>query len=171
MTKYIGAVVIIVSCVYSTLKAVKKLRDREKSMQSLCTSMEILKDEISNHLTPIPEVFEMLAERSQYPANKLYKNALEEMKNIGSCSFFSIWKKAVAETEELLLTEPEKQVLGEIGLTLGRYDVKNQEGMINRVISRFDFYRKRAEDDRRQNTKTQAYLGIISGVFVVIVLL
>ncbi len=44
MIKYIGAVVIIVSCVYSTLKAVKKLRDREKSMQSLCTSMEILND-------------------------------------------------------------------------------------------------------------------------------
>lgn len=133
--------------------------------------MEILKDEISNHLTPIPEVFEMLAERSQYPANKLYKNALEEMKNIGSCSFFSIWKKAVAETEELLLTEPEKQVLGGDRTHLGQIRREKSGRYVNRVISRFDFYRKRAEDDRRQNTKTQAYLGIISGVFVVIVLL
>ena len=76
-----------------------------------------------------------------------------------------------AEGSSMYLREGEKLTLCEIGMCLGRYDIRNQESMLDRVIRRFETILSRAEEEKRANARTQAYLGIISGIFVVIVLL
>ena len=171
MIKAIGAIIIIAACSVSSFKGVKRLGNRVKSMQSIVSALEIMKSEIVTRLTPVTDVFELLEKEGEYPANLLFKNASNEMKRLGQCSFFTIWRTAVEKTKELCLTDNEKLSLMEVGMCLGRYDAKGQEAMLTRAAQRFDVYRKRAEEDRKRDFKTQAYLGVISGVFVVIVLL
>ena len=171
MIKLIGAAVILISSALSSVRAVKRLGDRVRSMQSICASLEIMKSEIGSRLTPIPEIFELLAEQADQPARALYKNASKQMDRLGELSLSAIWKNAVESTPELRLTDTEKLTLCEVGMCLGRYDPQDQQIMLDRAAGRFESYRKRAEEDRQRNFKTQAYLGVISGVFIVIVLL
>lgn len=171
MIKALGAILIISGCAVSSYRCVKKMADRVRSLSSVTCALEMMRYEITERLTPMADVFEMMAASVPKPASLLFKNADSEMKELGSCSFYTIWKRAVDKTDQLLLRENEKTALYQVGLSLGRYDFKSQETSLKRAAMKFDAFTKRAEEERRRNRTMQTYLGVISGIFLVIVLL
>jgi len=171
MLKMLGAAVIILTCSVSAVRAVVRLNSRVRSLRSLCLCADVMKNEIGENLMPVPELFELLAEMGDGPAGRLFENARLGLGMLGRESLYSIWKKAVENTPGLGLTQTEKETVEEMGLCLGRYGAENQAAMLGRIAFRLETYRKRAEEERGRDIKLQAYLGVISGVFVVIVLL
>ena len=171
MIKLIGALFIIASCTYSSLRAVERLRRREESMRTICFALSMMKSEMVSYLTSIPEIFKMLSRDAQYPARRLFENAAAECRGIGDETLYSIWKSAVEKTDELLLNDYEKAALCQVGACLGKYEVRDQAAILDREISRFEQFRKNAETDRIKNGRLHGYLGVLAGVFIVIVLL
>ena len=140
-------------------------------MKTLLSSLEMMKGELTARMSSAAEIFTFLSENAEYPAKKLYENACVEIRNADGDMLSLLWRRAVEKTPELCLTDTEKLSLYDVGICLGRYDVNSADKMLTRIITRLEQYRVRAEEDKRREVKLQAYLSVIGGIFVVIILL
>ena len=170
MIRTMGAVLVIAATGLVGLRGVIRLRRRVQVLEGLIVALQMMESEICSCLTPMREVLEKLSKEAPPPVRKLYSNAVEGMAELGRCSFFAIWREAVERSRELPLTREEAETLTELGLCLGRYDVREQAEAIGRVRRRLEIYLKRAEDERTRDSKTHAFFGVASGVFAVMIL-
>ena len=161
----------IISAGVMGYSGVRKLRGRVRSLEALIASLDIMESEICSRLTPMREVLEILSTKVGYPARNLYENVLAGMEQLGRCSFYSIWKQAISDTQELLLRQEEQEVLSELGLCLGKYDVREQAETIIRIRRRLEIFLRKAETERDRDSKMHAFFGVGAGVFAVIILL
>jgi stage III sporulation protein AB len=171
MIRFIGAVLLITGAAAWGLMSVLKLRSRVKNLGALISALSVMKSEICDRLTPMPELLKQLGNEATYPASLLFKNASDKMPSLGSRSFSAIWSQAVLNTPELLLTPQEALVLTELGMCLGRYDIGEQRSAIQYAQRRMDEYSRKAETDRERNSKVHAFLGVAAGLFAVVILL
>jgi stage III sporulation protein AB len=171
MIRLIGAVLITAGTAAWGVMGVLRLRNRVKSLGAIISALAAMKCEICDRLTPMPELLGQMAGEATYPASLLFKNASEKISSLGSRSFSSIWRQAVLNTPELLLTPPEELVLTELGMCLGRYDIGEQRSAIAYAERRMDEFLHKAEADRDKNSKVHAFLGVAAGIFAVVILL
>ena len=171
MLKYIGAILLTAGATLWGFSGAKSLRDRGIALRAVETSLEIMCSEVCDRLTPVPELFAILAERGAKPADRLYANAQGRLDRIGALPFSEIWEQAVLATPELMLSNEERLTLCRLGHSLGRYDIGEQRRAITAAKERFGEYAAKAEAERDKNWKSQAFLGIAAGLFTVIILL
>ena len=171
MIRIIGAVLITAGAAVWGLLGVFRLRSRVKNLNALVGALGVMKSEICDRLTPMPELLKLLGNEATYPASLLFKNAAEKIPFLGSKPFSSIWGQTVMETPELLLTTQEELVLKELGLSLGRYDIGEQKNALQYAERRMSDYARKAETEREKNSKVHAFLGVAAGLFAVVILL
>lgn len=171
MIRLIGAVLITAGTAAWGLLGVFRLRSRVKSLSAIVSALGVMKSEICDRLTPMPELLKLLAADATYPASALFINASEKIPSLGSKPFSAIWNQAVQDTPELLLTPPEALVLKELGMSLGRYDTGEQRSALLYAERRMDEFARKAEMERERNSKVHAFLGVAAGLFAVVILL
>lgn len=171
MIKIIGAILMIAGTATVGMKNVIRLRGRSKALSVVVSALEIMKNEIGDRLTPIPELFELLSREAESPVSLLFENAKNGMQELGSCSFSKIWSDAVQSTPELMLNPNEELLLCELGMSLGKYNVEEQVSAIALTQKRFEAFAQKAEEERARDSKMHAFLGLASGVFAVIILI
>ena len=171
MINIIGAIMLIGAAAAWGVGSVLRLKGRVQNLSSILTALEVMRGEICERLTPMPELLEMLRDESPYPAGLFFEKVRNSMSDLGTYSFAAIWRRSVETTPELLLTEQETQTLAELGFSLGRYDAKEQSNALSYTIRRMEIFLQKAEAQRDKDSKTQAFLGVAAGVFAVIILL
>ena len=171
MIKLFGAVLILSATAAFGLFGVFRLKNRVRSLGALNVSLELMKSELCERLTPMPELLEMLERDAPSPANLLFGQARQKLSELGNCSFAAIWKRAIRDTPELLLTEQEAQVLGELGLSLGKYDVHEQLGAFTYTQRRMEEFYKKAAAEKENDAKLHAFFGVAAGAVAVIILI
>ncbi len=171
MIRWIGAALVIAATGGMGLMGVWRLRRASQALEGLIASLQIMESEICTRMTPMREVLELLGKTAPQSVRGLYRRALGGMGELGMRSFYSIWASAVRASRELALGEDEERVLTELGLCLGRYDVREQAEAISRVRRRLEPALLRAEEQRRRDTKLHAFFGLASGLFAVMILL
>ena len=130
-----------------------------------------MKSEICDRLTPMPELLEQMAAEASYPATIFFENAGDKMSTLGNQPFSAVWRQALKETPELMLTSAEELVLSELGLSMGRYNIEEQRTAFMYAQRRLEALTKKAVSERDANSKVQAFLGVAAGIFAVIILL
>ncbi|MCL2562714.1 MAG: stage III sporulation protein AB [Oscillospiraceae bacterium] len=171
MLSIVGAILIIGATTAVGLSGVWRMGLRIRSLTGLLTAIETMKSEICDRLTPMPELIEQLTQETSPPVDRFFQRVSEEMATIGLQSFYFIWKAAVDNSPELELTASEKQTLTDLGRSLGRYDTEQQRDALAYAGRRLESDLHRAEEQRRTQGRVHAVLGIVVGVFVVIILL
>ena len=161
MIRYIGAALVVAATGTMGLMGVWRLRRACEALEGLIASLQIMESEICARMTPMREVLELLSQTAPRGVRGLYRRAFEGMGDLGRRSFYSIWKSGAEE----------QRVLEELGLCLGRYDVREQAEAIARVRSMLEPALDRAEEERRRDTKLHAFFGVASGLFAVMILL
>lgn len=171
MLKIVGAVMIIAATAAYGFNAVLRLRARVRILTSLTAALDIMKSEICDRLTPMPELLEMLSNETEAPVRDFFNNCYKKLGMLGVQSFSSVWKSALTETPELLLNDGEAQVIAELGFVLGRYDSNEQKSAFSYTIRRMEGFLQKAETERDSQSKLHAFLGVAAGIFVVIMLI
>ncbi len=171
MIRLIGAVLITAGAAAWGFIGVFRLRARVRSLNALTSALGVMKSEICDRLTPMPQLLKLLGNEATYPVSLLFKNAAEKITSLGSKPFSSIWNQTVLETPELLLTPQEELVLKELGMSLGRYDTGEQKSALQYAERRMAEYARKAETEREKNSKVHAFLGVAAGLFAVVILL
>ena len=171
MFRLIGAVLLVLGTGICGLSSVLRLRQRARILSGLTLALEIMQSEICERMTPLPELVAQLAGDMEEPVRSFFRRLQSRMEQLGEVRFYEIWKKAVENSPELLLTVPEQRALCELGHSLGRYNLEQQRGAILYVHRKMETFARRAEEERIRNSRTNAFLGVAAGVFAVMILL
>ena len=91
-----------------------------------------------------------------------YKLAFEDVK--------SSWRNSIQEAD-ISLNQEDKDVLKELGKVLGQTDADSQVSEIEVTENFLDMQIEKAEESRKKNQKIYKTLGILIGLFFVIVLI
>ncbi len=171
MIRIIGAALVIASTASIGLAGVWRLRAHVNTLSAILTCLDLMESEICSKLTPMRDVLEEMAEEAPERVRGFFRGAADGMAELGTRSFYAIWTQALKNARNLRLREEEAQCLGELGLSLGRYDVREQAESISRVRRRMERYLDAAEEQRDRDSKLHAFFGVASGLFAVIILL
>jgi len=171
MLSAIGALLIIGATVALGLSSMWRMGARVRTLSGLIAALEAMKSEICDRLTPIPALIEQLAREMDPPLDRLFQKVNREMETLGIRSFYSIWKAAIEAAEDLELTPEERQTLIDLGRSLGRYGPEEQRGAFSYALRRLEGHLRLAETHRREQGRVHAVLGLVAGVFVVIILM
>lgn len=168
MIRLVGAVCIITASAVWGFRGVRRLNNHVRGLEALYVSIQLMESELCQHLLPMPELLTVLEQNAPKPADCLYRRANKQMKKLGSCAFAAIWRNAAEQTKELCLTGQEVRCLSELGMTLGKYDIREQERAFEYLKRRLEFFLRKAIEEQERDSKVHAFLGMAAGLMVVI---
>ncbi len=171
MTRLLGAGLVVLATGSMGLRGILRLRRRAGALEALIVSLQLMESEICSRLAPMREVLELLSREAPPPVRGLYRRAYGGLEALGRCSFYAIWRMAVEKSRELDLREEDEELLSSLGLSLGRYDVREQSEAIARTRRRLESSLRRAREERDRDSRLHAFFGLASGLFAVIILL
>ena len=171
MIRFLGAILITAGAGAWGVLSVLRLRRRAAVLHALAGALELMKREIYDRLTPMPELMRMLSDDTPAPAGLFFGRVHEKMQSLGRRPFSALWNAALEESPELMLRQEERGVLRELGLFLGRYDAGEQKSALTRVQRRLEEYARRADLERDAKARVHVFLGVAAGVFVSVLLL
>ena len=152
MIRMLGAVCLAAGPVWLGMSAAAELAHRERALGALCAGLELMERELALRLTPLPQLMEELAHRTEEPARRL----------------FSAWRRL---TDQLPVSPEAKRALYPLGEVLGRYDGRGQQAAIAGARRELEGLRARAGEERLRLGKVYGALGVTAGAFLVILLL
>lgn len=167
--KIFGAVLIILgSSSLGFLKA-RQISLRSKQLQELKTALEMLKTEIDYGVTPLPVAFTKLANNLNSPLGDLFSTAKKNLA-AGLVAQRS-WQEAVSEVmpRTALLAE-DKELLLEIGYNLGNSNSADQIRHLDLAQEKISHLHQIAAAEKEAKVKLWRYLGVLTGLLVVIII-
>lgn len=170
MLKIIGAILVAAGAAASAFSMVSGLNRRARALRGLVAALDMMQAEISERLTPLPELMELLSKRAQGAAALLFKRAGAQMDTLGDRSFLMIWREALGLTPELYLTDTEAELMLELGSVLGRYDAQAQGKVIAYTRRRLDGCLQQAEIERSERGRVCGALSLAAGLALIIIL-
>ncbi len=165
--KIVGAVMIFCAGFFWGWLRAGELLKREKSLQNIKTGLNMLESEIvfsSNYLkdaflnisriSVCKEFFSDVAFGiEEFGASKAWENALEKNK------------------KKLALKERDTEILKILASQLGKSDTEQQVKNIRHVKELLEIAQKEAREDYQNSSRLYRSMGILGGLFVIILLL
>ena len=124
--------------------------------------------ELALRLTPLPQLMEELAHRTEEPARRLFSACRRALDGLERETFAHAWRRL---TDQLPVSPEAKRALYPLGEVLGRYDGRGQQAAIAGARRELEGLRARAGEERLRLGKVYGALGVTAGAFLVILLL
>lgn len=170
--KIIGCIMVIGSSSGMGFFFANEMRCRLENLKELRKLISLLRGDIRYASTPLPEAISSITRRHKGIFNQFLNSVSEKLHELSGQTFADVWKDAV--NKELLdtsLSKKDKLHLIQFGENLGYLDKEMQMNVI-------DLYLSQLEEEINENTKTlkeKSYLyntlGIMAGVFIVIIMI
>lgn len=161
---------VMVGMVGLAWRAVGRLGERAELLRGLQGAVSYLEEELTFRLTPLPKLFEHLAQSRRGPVGVFFEAVLQGLEGPETIALHQSWTKAVGETLPLL-QEPERQTLEELGEVLGRYDAQTQAKALALAGQRLAEAYIDAQAERQRLGKVYLALGVAGGLVTVLVLI
>ena len=167
LIKIVGAFLIFSSCTFLGMKKSRELFKREKYLLNIKTALKMLEGEISFSSNYLKSAFLNIWRVSE-TGNLFYDAAiLLEEKNAQIS-----WTEAVLKNKKrLYLKDKDVEVLSILSSGLGMSDVSQQTKNIKHNISLLDVCIKEAKKEYDDSSKLYRSMGILVGIFFVILLI
>ncbi len=165
MVRWIGYVCIFIGCTGIGLYKSEELKKREQELQELQQIFSALQKEIEYTRTPIGEILKNISCKTSETYQCWLETLSKRCNEKGYQTFDVIWNESIKLLEESRLTQDEIADLKQVGGHL------QQSEAISLFLERLDYC---MQNTRRENeTKRKLYksLGVMAGVFLVILLL
>lgn len=169
--KWIGALLLIGTTTWIGFEWSQKLNNRPKHIRQLKNALQILEAEILYSQLPLQEAFITIAKQIPQPIKSFFQ-ALGTGMEEKNPDLFSLWKKQV----DLLITESclsdnEQEILMQFGRTLGQHNFEQQQKHIQLTVSHLDRELEEARDNQMRYGKMAKSLGVLCGLFIVLLLI
>lgn len=168
--KLLGAILLIGISTYLGFEFSSRLNKRPKIIRQLKSSLLILEAEILYSQTKLEDSFQVISKQIEEPTKALYRKLYKKMRGYQG-DFSVLWNSLVSQLiRSTSLTKIEKEILINFGKTLGKYDISQQEKYIKVTINHLDRALEEAESRRKDLGNMSKTLGILFGIFLVILL-
>ena len=166
MQKVIGSIMVIAVCTALGFEKSRELQLHLNSLEELKKLFTLLKSEVQYTKAPFSEVFLKLSKKMDgiYKDWLLYVSGqLEKREKV---TLYETWKTSVYEyLKNSKLTKKELDELCELGRTLGYIEA------IELYLNQLDFSIQNTREELKTKKKLYQSMGIMCGIFLVIVLL
>lgn len=170
--KMLGSVFVIASTsLFGYLMGMERI-NRLKQLKTLKKILYQLRGEIQYGYTPLPEAMGNLGGRNETVFSQFFLSMEEQLKNYEGKTFFSIWKRGIEEKlKHTALNNQDKVKLIALGENLGYLDQEMQIKNIDLYIEGLEEEIKVESSSQKEKIRLYQLLGVLSGVFVTIVML
>ncbi|MFD1038454.1 stage III sporulation protein SpoIIIAB [Virgibacillus byunsanensis] len=169
--KWIGALLFIGTTTWIGFEVSNRLNKRPKHIRQLKNALQILEAEILYSQLPLKDAFETIAKQIPDPINSFFytlSNSMEE----GNTDLFNKWNESINELLKVSsLASNEQEILKQFGRTLGQHDFDQQQKHIHLAISHLDRELEEARDNQFRYSKMAKSLGVLCGIFIVLLLI
>lgn len=168
--KIIGMILVITSCsglglIYST-----RLKKRVEDFIRYKKALILLKNEINYSVTPLPEAFEYVGKKIEGHIGNYFTVISEELKKKISGNINTIFKEhAFRELEETCLNKKDIENIVSFSSNLGVLDKESQLNNIKLQIEVVEEEINNAREDESKNGNLFKTLGVLAGIFIIII--
>lgn len=170
MLKLVGSCAVLAAAAWAGMGMTGILRCRAAVLREFAAAMELMERELSYSATAMPELLELLANRSGAPVSTFFARCRERLDRLEQGGFCLIWRDELAKVDFPIKKE-ERELLERLGGVLGRYDREGQCSAIARIQLELAQLQQRAEDDQRRLGRVYQATCISAGVLLVILLI
>jgi len=172
LLKIIGSVFVIASSsVFGYLMGKEKI-NRLMQLRTLKKILYQLRGEIQYSYTPLPEAMGSLGGRNETVFSDFFLSMEVQLKNFEGNTFYSIWKRGIEEKlKSTSLNKSDKVKLISLGENLGYLDQVMQIRNIDLYIEGLDEEIIVESKSLKEKIRLYQLLGVLSGIFVTIVML
>jgi stage III sporulation protein AB len=168
--KLVAGGLVVFACSMTGFTVARNYRERPRQLRALQSALQGLATEIAYGATPLPEAFCSLARTSQPPVADFFRSAAETLQNPGATAQ-DAWQRGLTQLrQESALLQSDLSVLGQLASVLGLSDRQDQERHLLLTVQQLSREETKAEEARASNERMWKYLGVLSGLLLVIVL-
>lgn len=172
MLKVVGSILVIGGTTLMGMRKAKELKEQYIQMENLRQLFYRLQSEIRYARTPLGEIFSHIGSYAKEPYRTWFLKLGKRMEERNGGVFDELWKTSIQENLGCCgLPEAELLRLEELGGRLGLTDVTLQVKTLELYLMQLS----EAMEEARENMKTKVRLcrclGVMSGLFIVTLLL
>ena len=172
--KWIGSMLVLFSAGGFGIWSAMQWRERLRLLEKLRQMIYFLKGEITYSHAPLADALERVGKREAGPLGQLFTAAAEGICRQEGESLQEIWRREVQVLSSpkirLPLTEEDLEQLAGLGEHLGYLDVDMQERTLGLYLEQLDISIEYLRTNQREKCRLYTSLGIMGGMFLVIVM-
>lgn len=145
----------------------REIRKRPKEIRAMINALALLDTEIYWGVTPLPEAFRSLKERTDSPWREFFAMAEEKLRKGETASL--AWETTSGQQRRnTSLTDEDWKIIREIGKGLGRSDRNEQHKQLELALRHLSLIEQQIGQQADQKAKMWSYLGFLAGMATVI---
>ena len=171
MIRALGAGLVLFGGLAWGLQRVHFLRRRQRLTEALAQSLHRLGAELTQRLTPLPELLLQLQEAAPPAARGFFAALCRELNHLGEESFGVLWGRCVERYPDPTLDGELRAALTELGWQLGRYAAPIQGEALARCTAVLERSAAEGRQALEGNIRLQMGLCVCAALAAVVILL
>jgi stage III sporulation protein AB len=168
--KLIGSAFLVLATSAMGFQIAHRYRERPRELRMVIEGLRMLRTEIEYTATPLPQALASVAKRLAKPVDVLLSATAEALAESDVTVKEALEKGITACRSKAHLLESDFDALGVFGRTLGTSDLLHQSQQFEATLTQLESAQKDAENAKRQYARLWQYIGVLSGLFIVILL-
>ena len=166
--KWFGALFVVVGCSGVGWLMASAISAQIKMLEQIQRILSEITCELQFRQSMLPQLFFDISERECGPVATVFRVLSEQLSKNEHPQVYMCMKSAVELTNDL--PEPAKEILLELGRSLGAYDLSGQLQQISAVESHTEFLLMQLRGHKDVRTRCCQTLGICTGVVIAILI-
>ena len=172
MEKLIGGILILTATCGGGYVYCEDLKSYIARLRYLRYTMSLIRGEIRYSHAPLTEVLSGVAGRIREPYRQWLAGTARALSDREESSFSRIWNKCIDRyLRELNLKTEHSVLLKELGTFLGQMDRETFNRSMQLYLNRMDLEIEKLREGLAAKKKIGGWLGIMSGIFLVVILI
>ena len=172
MQKIVGAVLILMASGGIGVAKGLDIQNYLKELEQLKQVFWILRREIQYTKTPFPEAFSRIGRRAGGVLGEWMLFLAEQLEERAGVTFFQLWTASIDHCfKKSKLKQKDREMLKEMGMQMGYLDEKMQLGTIDLYLEQLDFVIQKTRAETATKKRLCNCLGVMGGIFLVIILI
>ena len=167
--RWLGAILVIVGSGGIGLSMAMHYKKQEQTLRQLVKALDIFLCELEYRLTPLPAICRTIAESVDGNISKVFSVLATELESQICPDAFTCMDAALVTVPEI--AEKPKNILHQLGQTLGCYDVAGQISELNAAKGECTAELERIRGERDVRIRNYQTLGFCAGVALAILLI
>lgn len=170
MLKIIASMMVIAASSLLGISLSKKYTERVKGINRFITALTMLESEIKFSLTPLSDAFMKIGNTIGYEVGGALKSTADMLNMRTGETAAHAWETSI-NSRFLPLNKEDLDILLSFGKSLGISDCENQIKNIQLTVEGLKRNLTSASEESMKNKKIFTNLGVLFGIFIVILLL
>jgi len=170
--KIIGAICVMTGCGGAGLAMGVSWKRRYVQLGQMQRSLRMLHGEIRYTGAELPEAIDQIALRQEKPFSDFYHGLSEQMRRMNGQSLKTLWQTEIEKClNNTYLTKEDKQIFLESGSQLGYLDRQMQLSSLEACMAQIEDNQNMIRKNMKEKQKLSVALGLLSGFFIIILLI